>query len=218
MGDPPSIPDGPAIDKANLQNCVGGAFCPGIEITWITRNTSIYQPLPDGYDDSDLFRIQTKDISQLTKGQLSLTNGANNDYSDGLEPGDLTKYMAQPWQADFNECSIQNINTLGANQPAITNAQVNIWWWPAQRPYTVKAIDNQDEFVQWTRGFVADTSTNNKSDVQMVTCWKDLGFITLEGSFPGAFEIERLTDNINAYQPPTSTENEAKSKAVLKNS
>ena len=216
MGDPPSIPDGPAIDKANLQNCVGGAFCPGIEITWITRNTSIYQPLPDGYDDSDLFRIQTKDISQLTKGQLSLTNGANNDYSDGLEPGDLTKYMAQPWQADFNECSIQNINTLGANQPAITNAQVNIWWWPAQRPYTVKSIDKQDEFVQWTRGFVEDTSTNNRSDVQMVTCWKYLGFVMLEGSFPGGFEIERLTTDINNYQPPTS-ENESKMKATLKN-
>ena len=218
MSSSSSLPSGAAIDKANLDNCVGGAFCPGIEITWITRNTSIYKPLPDGFDISDLFRIQQKDISSLTKGQLSLTNGADNDYSGGLEPGDLTKYMAQPWQADFNECSIQNINTLGANQPAITNAQVNIWWWPAQRPYTVKAIDNQDEFVQWTRGFVADTSTNNKSDVQMVTCWKDLGFITLEGSFPGAFEIERLTDNINAYQPPTSTENEAKSKAVLKNS
>lgn len=217
MDSPTSLPEGAALDKANLENCVGGAFCPGIEITWITRNTSIYAPLPNGFDDSDLFRINQKDISQLTQGQLSLTNGADNNYSDGLEPGDLTKYMAQPWQADFNECSIQNINTVGANQPAIKNAQQNLWWWPAQRPYTVKAYDNQDEFVQWTRGFVEDTPTNNRSDVQMVTCWKYLGFVTLEGSFPGGFESERLTDKINGYQPPSTTESNSNKKVVLKN-
>jgi hypothetical protein len=217
MSDAPSIPQGAALDKANLENCVGGAFCPGIEITWITRNTSMYQPLPSGFDVSDLFRINQKDISQLSQGQLSLTNGTDNNYADGMEPGDLTKYMAQPWQADFNECSIQNINTNGANKPSIKNAQQNLWWWPAQRPYTVKAYDNQDEFVQWTRGFVEDTPSNSLSDVQMVTCWKYLGFVTLEGSFPGGFENERLTDKINGYQPPSKTKNNSNKKVLLKN-
>ena len=28
-----------------------------------------------------------------------------NDFVTGLQPGDLTKYMSVPWQADFNECS-----------------------------------------------------------------------------------------------------------------
>lgn len=197
------LPAGPALDKANLENCVGGAFCPGIEITWITRNTSIYQALPSGFDASDLFRIKQKPMSQLTQGKLSLTNGADNDYSDGLEPGDLTKYMAQPWQADFNECSIQNINTVGPNKPAIQNGQVNIWWWPAQRPYTVATNENKDQKVQWTRGYAENTNANNYGDVQMVTCWKYLGFMYAPGSFPGAFEIERNTAAINAYQPPT---------------
>lgn len=211
MNNPSQLPDGPALDKATLENCVGGAFCPGIEITWITRNTTIYKPLPSGFGASDLFRINQKDINQLTKGKLSLTNGADNDYSKGLEPGDLTKYMAQPWQADFNECSIQNINTVGPNKPAVQNGQVNIWWWPAQRPYTVQIQENITNSnaikqVQWTRGFVEDTKTNNRSDVQMVTCWKYLGFITLEGSFPGAFESERNTAAIEAYQPPTEPE------------
>ncbi|MAL61184.1 MAG: hypothetical protein CMC14_14180 [Flavobacteriaceae bacterium] len=200
---PKPLPTGVALDKANLENCVGGAFCPGIEITWITRNTSIYQPLPSGFDASDLFRIKQKDMSQLTKGKLSLTNGADNNYANGLEPGDLTKYMAQPWQADFNECSIQNINTVGPNKPAIQNGQVNIWWWPAQRPYTVKNVNNQNKQVQWTRGFAENTNANNFGDVQMVTCWKYLGFVTLEGSFPGAFESERNTEAIDNYKPPT---------------
>lgn len=212
----PQLPVGPALDKANLENCVGGAFCPGIEITWITRNTSIYEPLPAGFDASDLFRIKQKDINQLTKGNLSLTNGANNDYSQGLEPGDLTKYMAQPWQADFNECSVQNINPIGPNKPTIQNAALIYWWWPAQRPYTVTPKDDQKEQVQWTRDFVSDTKTNNRSDVQMVTCWKYLGFVMLEGSFPAAFEVERLTSEIKAYVPPTTTKEVAK-EVTLKN-
>lgn len=213
----PSLPTGVGIDKANLDNCVGGAFCPGIEITWITRNTTIYQSLPSGFDASDLFRINQKDISTLQQGKLSLTNGADNNYTDGVEPGDLTKYMAQPWQADFNECSNQNINTIGANKPAIENGQVNIWWWPAQRPYTVTAKDNQDKKVQWTRGYVADVKGNNRSDVQMVTCWKYLGFIMQEGSFPDGFEIERLTSKIDNYQPPPETESQTEVTAVKKN-
>lgn len=219
---PPQEAAGSALDKAQLQNCVGGAFCPGIEITWITRNTSIYNPLPANFDASDLFRINMKPLDQLTKGKLSLTNGANNDYSDGLEPGDLTKYMAQPWQADFNECSIQNINTVGANKPPVQNGQVNIWWWPAQRPYTVQIQENSGnenviKKVQWTRGYAENTDKNNFGDVQMVTCWKYLGFITLEGSFPGAFESERNTKAIDDYKLPSGTENLTEAIATQKN-
>ena len=33
-----------------------------------------------------------------------------DDFGTGLQPGDLTKYMAVPWQADFNECSTQAID------------------------------------------------------------------------------------------------------------
>ncbi|RJE74946.1 LodA/GoxA family CTQ-dependent oxidase [Reichenbachiella sp. MSK19-1] len=196
---PTPLPAGAALDRANLDNCVGGAFCPGIEITWITRNTSMYKPLPFGYDASDLFRIQTKDLGLLEQGKLSLTNGADNNYSAGLEPGDLSKYMAQPWQADFNECSIQNINPSGPNKPVIKNAALYYWWWPAQRPYSVTPKGAKEQ-VQWTRDFVDDS---NQTDVQMVTCWKYLGFVMKEGSFPGAFEVERLTSKIKAYEVPS---------------
>lgn len=211
---PAKLPAGPALDQAMLENCVGGAFCPGIEITWITRNTNIYAPLPECFDASDFFRIKAKAIANLSQGGLSLTNGADNLYPEGLEPGDLTKYMAQPWQADFNECSIQTINPIGVNKPLIKNAILNYWWWPAQRPYTITPKGEKEQ-VQWTRGFVEDTPTNNQSDVQMVTCWKDLGFVMLEGSFPAAFEVERLTSNINTYKPEST--NEAKKVVSFKN-
>ncbi len=38
-----------------------------------------------------------------------------NDFVVGLQPGDLTKYMAVPWQSDFNECSTQSIDVTYEN-------------------------------------------------------------------------------------------------------
>ena len=182
---PPPGGDGIALDEANLKNCVGGAFCPGIEITWISRNASIYAPLPANPSLSDAFRIRHKDVG----GGLTLTNGADNDYSGGVEPGDLSKYMAQPWQADFNECSVQPISGD------------NYWWWPAQRPYSVFPAANQNAQLFWTRE--SDTDANQFEDLQMVTNWKDVGFILNVGP-PGAssfLEIERNQQAISDYEP-----------------
>ena len=206
----PTVGPGVALDAAHLQNCVGGAFSPGIEITWITRNASIYKSLPPGFDASDFFRINTKPLASLRQYELSLSNGSNGDYSQGLEPGDLSKYMAQPWQADFNECSIQDISNLKTNEPRV--AITNYWWWPAQRPYAVYPEDQPTQQVMWTRGFVQDiepnppgdpSTGNNCSDIQMVTCWKYLGFVVendAAGQEPRYVETSRQTDKIEGYQ------------------
>ncbi|WP_189304528.1 LodA/GoxA family CTQ-dependent oxidase [Streptomyces cinerochromogenes] len=47
---------------------------------------------------------------------------------DGLAPGDVTKYMAVPWQADFYEC--------------------NTHWWPAQRPDDVLPEEQYRELIR----------------------------------------------------------------------
>ncbi|VEB44297.1 Uncharacterised protein [Chromobacterium violaceum] len=94
------------LTRAALDNCVGGPFSPGIEMTWISRNPAIYgQP----------FRIRNHFVPE---GPLSL----DFDLKRGMEPGDVTRYMAIPWQADFNECSSQPLDGR------------RLWWWPAQRP------------------------------------------------------------------------------------
>ena len=207
----PALGPGPALDKAALSNCVGGAFSPGIEITWITRSPTIYQALPSPVRPSDIFRINGTYIGYVNTGQLSLTNGSSGDYKDtGLEPGDLTKYMAQPWQADFNECSDQSISNSDVNTygdpPNDTPGQnvTTYWWWPAQRPYLVFPQSAPDEQVTWTRGFVdEDADDLEPSDIQMVVCWKYLGFIVESGQpAPRYWEISRQTDKINAYTPP----------------
>jgi hypothetical protein len=175
--------EGVALDQASLENVVGGAFCPGIEITWICRNKTIYRPLPAKPAMSDAFRFRHKDVT----GGLTLTNGANNDYSAGLEPGDISKYMAQPWQADFNECAVERIGKL------------QYWWWPAQRPNSVFPAKTPGKQVQWTRDF--------EGNEQMVENWKDLGFILNVGpaASPSYVEIERNQQAISAFKPPLTS-------------
>lgn len=178
------------LDRGALDNCVGGAFCPGIEMTWISRNTSIY---------AAPFRIRMS--GSIAPGNLSQTNGDNNDYTNGLEPGDIIKYMAQPWQADFNECSNQDI-THDPNTNKGKDPTTMFWWWPAERPYAVfTSADGAQVF--WTRDF-GDPNNNqsppNLGDMQMVVNWKDVGFILKEGD--AFLEVERNTAAIQAYKPP----------------
>lgn len=103
---PPADP-ATGLTRAVLENCVGGAFSPGIEMSWIARDPAIYRP-------DDALRINAR---LVVDGPLS----AGFDPA-AMEPGDVCRYMAVPWQADFNECSSQPMD-----------GRV-IWWWPAQRP------------------------------------------------------------------------------------
>jgi len=81
---PPTLHEQPArLTRCALEATCGGAFFPGIEMTVIVRDPSLY---------TEAFRIDHGCVSA----------------------GDVTKYMACPWQADFYECRDS--------------------WWPAQRP------------------------------------------------------------------------------------
>lgn len=159
-----------ALTRAVLENCVGGAFSPGIEMTWISRNVAIYQP-------QDPFRLNAELPS---KGPLRLTFDPK-----AMQPGDVSRYMAVPWQADFNECSSQPID-----------GRV-LWWWPAQRPEYVYLDPSQRMSVQALRGApVPSESTLGQvpwigtdfdqtrgdyisfaDDIQMVQYWSGLGFV-----------------------------------------
>ena len=155
MPDPPLIDQIPvaeqprALDRASLEPCAGGSFYPGIEITYIAiREDGASE---DGTLWSSLGRFDTAKLS----------------------PGDITRHMALPWQADFSECRYR--------------------WWPAQRPddivteaqyYAVvksydqkldgplaTALANRD---LWTRDLPQSTPA---IDNEMITAWKDLGFV-----------------------------------------
>jgi hypothetical protein len=74
-----------------------------------------------------------------------------------LQPGDITKQMALPWQADFTDCTQDG----------------DFAWWPAQRPDDVFPEDGGQQ-VPWIRDIV-----NSKED--MVKNWYRLGFIAKKG-------------------------------------
>lgn len=84
----------------------------------------------------------------------------------GLEPGDVTKQMAVPWQADFFDCQTEDPNA----------------WWPAQRPDDVFPAAGGPQ-APWIRNLVA-----SKDD--MVNKWHRLGFVIRKGAT--FVETERL--------------------------
>ncbi len=83
-----------------------------------------------------------------------------------LQAGDVTKQMAVPWQADFNDCS----------------ASDDFAWWPAQRPDQVIPEDGE-QHADWTRDLVS-------SREDMVKNWHRLGFVV--EAEEGFFETERV--------------------------
>lgn len=156
------------LTRASLENCVGGAFSPGIEMTWISRNVQLY---------AEPFRIKPKDLTPTDRLNLGL------NLELGLEPGDISKFMALPWQADFNECSSQPLDNR------------YVWWWPAQRPefvylppklpeFTRLAVAPSEEIKQqqvpWIGTDYDQTAPDYiafANDVEMVEKWHLLGFI-----------------------------------------
>ncbi len=192
-----------ALSRAVLENCVGGAFSPGIEMTWISRNPAIYQP-------TDPLRINAEMVST---GPLRL------DFDPArMQPGDLSRYMAVPWQADFNECSSQPMD-----------GRV-LWWWPSQRPEYVyldpsqpvptKGVGTEPVPTEQTGGQVAWIGTDFDQkrpdyisfadDLQMVEYWAGLGFVMKK--YIASVDQERYVEVARAlprpFFPPSSA-NEA---------
>ncbi len=174
---------GTAIDRGVLTAGLGGAFCPGGEIGWIIRNPAIYDKP---------YRIKHLP-SEDQSGTLSL----EGNLKEGLEAGDLTKYSALPWQADFNECSTQDINITYEDWNSISPDSVGdpvqqiiqtTHWWPAHRPWFVASEAGRP--VYWSRGIPA----SNEGDLKMVTAWQALAFIkNVDGQFK---EVERNDDQL----------------------
>ncbi|MEM7257437.1 MAG: LodA/GoxA family CTQ-dependent oxidase, partial [Pseudomonadota bacterium] len=195
---------GHQIDRGVLSNMLGGAFCPGGELSWIIMNPAIY---------SEPYRISH---AQYEAGGLSLPapvaekdGSSAADIARGMEPGDLTKYIGIPWQADFHECTTQDIDITYDNwnsiEPASTGDPVQqkiayeIPWWPAHRPIVV--YTDKGGQVYWASG-VPD---NKAGDLRMVDAWHDLGFVVRDdgqSNKPMFYQVERNDDGLGAPVSP----------------
>jgi hypothetical protein len=176
--------EGTALDRGVLAAALGGSFCPGAEACWIMRNPAIYKA-PYRIRQQPPVHQKTGDPS--LQGALSLpanvpgTAPANvASLQNGLEPGDITKYDAVPWQGDFNMCSTQDIDITyrdwNSLYPESTGDPVQsvttlTFWWPAHRPWTVNG-------TEWS-----PTPQTNAGNLQMVTQWAHLSFVTRNPEF-----------------------------------
>ena len=192
---PPPLGPGERLDKAVLVNCLGGRFSPGIDLTFTVRQPEMYV---QNWQTSGTgpFRIKPAPLNYgqlppggqplLTQGYIPLHTG-----NAGLEPGDISKFMAIPWHTDYNSC---------ATHPTSSNPKKNdllFWSWPAQRPvavYVAKEVKDNGGLMknglpmqQWSvRGTGTGTSTTPAQDwgryqegnvIDMVKNWPKIGIV-----------------------------------------
>jgi hypothetical protein len=187
------------LDRGVITNVLGGAFCPGGEIGWVMRNPSVWVE-PYRLKADRAFSDFGQTAAQANTGQKPDETYAfyagddlsqDNDFEIGLQPGDLTKYMSVPWQADFNECSLQSIDITyeifnqiypNSDHDERLDREQKAWetlWWPAHRPMqTFEQIVAPDgsatiQWLDWTPGI----PQTNAGDLRMVTEWWRLSVV-----------------------------------------
>jgi len=180
-----------ALDRGSVANCVGGPFSPGIEVTWSVRNPKLY---------SAPYRIKHRRNGPALYAKYGLDPGRDECEGGGLEPGDLTKRMAVPWQADFFDCSDEPITFLDPNSndtnPLPPPPVYDAYWWPPQSPQQVisGALRPEDQAQDMKLGQQNNASYLAGSQVpytrgvtnfmQMITAWRYLGFVVNQNRTP----------------------------------
>ncbi len=112
-----------ALDRAALDDCLGGPFHPGCEMTWPMRHASIY---------AEPFRLRRRTEPEPDWGEFltSLTALGPDGPLTASGPGDVTRWMAVPWQTDTSSCLSRYVAEEGDYLPT---------FWPARVPNDVLA-------------------------------------------------------------------------------
>lgn len=125
------------LDQSAMHFCIADAFHPGAELTWPMRHISMYDAP---------YRIKTrpKDAPEPNYGaRLSSTAALQIGgplYEQG--PGDLTKWMALPWQGDTAFCRSGYESSFDPYVPT---------YWPARVPNQVLAIEDYETLCDETK-------------------------------------------------------------------
>ncbi len=129
---------GELLDRNILGNCLGGRFSPGIEMTFIIRDTNLYQSWKDGtnYSAAGPFRIDMDTIDYMNLQNPALGVGYTPANTAKVEPGDICKFMSIPWHTDYNSCATHT------TVPNEQRSKMTYWSWPAQRPVAVYTYED----------------------------------------------------------------------------
>lgn len=118
------------LDKAALHFCLADAFHPGCEVTWPIRHISMFGApwrilkRPAGQPEPDYGDVLTPEIALGAAGPLNAQG-----------PGDLTRWMAVPWQTDTSSCRAGYESSYDPYLPT---------FWPARVPNHVISTRRYD--------------------------------------------------------------------------
>ncbi|WP_424975132.1 CTQ-dependent glycine oxidase GoxA [Dinoroseobacter sp. S124A] len=196
-----------ALTQAALEPCSGGAFHPGVELTYYLRLKEMYARNYDA--TAEPFRFAhgdrpslNQDLGRLLTPEIAFEgfNGAPPAIGPQM-PGDLTRWMGLPWQCDAFSC--QQVQ-MQQNFPTAV-------WWPAllpidvlPEPYYTAGLDETltDEArakffanrVSWSRGVAGIGYHANASYwdgiTNMITLWERMGFVLRKPSPSGDVFVE----------------------------
>lgn len=174
------------LTKTNLDDCLGGPFHPGIELTWPMR-------VPQMWKEAYRLNVLPEDEApQDNWGQLLSTNIALQEGGPlaASGPGTLTRWLGVPWQTDEASC-------LSGYDPSTYLPLPSFW--AARVPNQVLSMDSFkrlshddvptgqrlkhfDYRQDWLRDFGTSYTTKINS---MIAKWHYLGIITQQES-PGS--------------------------------
>jgi hypothetical protein len=186
------------LDEAALAYCLADAFHPGCELTWIIRQMALFKaPLrirhrPPGLPEPDYGDILAPDLAVSRTGPLSMSG-----------PGDLTRWMAIPWQTDTASCL--------SGYPFFNVTESLPTFWPARVPNQVLSEKDYNVVINsnapikerlaafhtrndWFRGF------HGVKIEQMITEFHKLGIVeerpgvTDQANLPGTIWVESKPD------------------------
>lgn len=170
------------LDEGPLTYCIADAFHPGCELTWPMRHASIY---------SGLARVKQRETgakppnygTSLTPAKALAEDGPL--YAQG--PGDLTRWMALPWQGDTARCRSGYDPEFNEYLPS---------FWPAKVPNDVLTEKNYVTYLdtnlsdgarkgafgerdKWLRAFILENPDNLAVMNAMVKRFDEMGIVQL---------------------------------------
>lgn len=178
-----------ALTRAVLETCSGGAFHPGVELTWPLRHRELYRGPYRIAPATDRAPDLVQDLGPLLTVERAFSGYRGTPAAVGPQmPGDLTRWMGIPWQCDAFSC--QHV-TFANDFPTAT-------WWPALLPIDVlpeayyevvvnaqlpaaERIKFFENRVAWSRGvagigYHADASYTDGLN-RMIYLWNRMGVV-----------------------------------------
>ncbi|WP_411108866.1 LodA/GoxA family CTQ-dependent oxidase [Streptomyces sp. c-19] len=125
------------LDRAALSFCLADAFHPGCELSWPMRHSTMYSA-PFRLRHRDPGRPEPAYGSVLTPQTALAVDGPL--YAQG--PGDLTRWMAVPWQTDTARCRSGYYLGFGPRYDPYLPT-----FWPARVPNHVLTEEDYDKAV-----------------------------------------------------------------------